>query len=265
MKKLIAMALLACVCARSEAIVYVKADATGANSGTSWTDAYTSPFDAIAAAAGEGADRTIFIAQGVYYISNEYTLPDAIKIYGGFKGDETGTEEEMLAARDCDEYQTIISADANKNDKWERFNHTADEWEYPAAEKLDLPIIDPKTKKVNIPAFTGDFDTYDFPIDYSNFRQKSWFVVPAGMSATFDGLWFTSNWADFGNCGTINVKGGADQTVPCYVRNCRFVGLRAFGYREDKHENCDNYLIGCKFFGACTAPIAFSSSLIIQD
>ena len=260
---ILATALLFCGALSAQAAIYVKADATGDNNGASWADAYTSPFDAIAAATGEGADRTIFIAQGVYYINNEYTLPDAIKIYGGFKGDETGTEEEMLAARDCDEYQTIISADSNKNDKWERFNHTADEWEYPVAEKLGLPIIDPETKKVNIPAFTGDFDTYDFLIDYSNFRQKNWFIVAAGQSATFDGLWFTSNWGGWG--GTINVKGGADQTVPCYVRNCRFVGLRAYGYTESSHANCDNYLIGCKFFGACTAPIAFSSSLVIQD
>ena len=41
--------------------VYVDADATGANDGSSWTDAYTSLQDAIASAAD-----TIFVAAGPY-------------------------------------------------------------------------------------------------------------------------------------------------------------------------------------------------------
>ena len=76
---ILATALLFCGALGAQAAVYVKADAEGANNGTSWADAYTSPFDAIAAAAGEGADRTIFIAQGVYSISDEYTLPDTVE------------------------------------------------------------------------------------------------------------------------------------------------------------------------------------------
>ena len=83
--------------------VYLKADATGEGTGDSWENACTD----IATAVGKletGSDdrQIIYAAQGVYVVNATITAVKNFELYGGFKGDETGTEEAMLAARDWD-------------------------------------------------------------------------------------------------------------------------------------------------------------------
>ncbi len=82
--------------AAESAVLYVKADATGANNGSSWTDAFKElrdaltaaiPGDQIRAASGiytpaAGADRTI-----------SFALKDGVAVYGGFAGGETSLEQ----------------------------------------------------------------------------------------------------------------------------------------------------------------------------
>lgn len=80
----------------SDGIVYVKANATGSNNGSSWSNAYTSLSDALSTALIFGSDTlTIWVAAGTYYgdtnSNNAFTIYPGIKVYGGFAGNESAT------------------------------------------------------------------------------------------------------------------------------------------------------------------------------
>ena len=90
-------------------IIYVNAGANGANSGTSWTDAYVAVQTALSAA--HSGDQ-IWVAAGLYKPtagldrSATFTLLSGVKIYGGFVGGETLLSERNPAAN-----LTILSGD----------------------------------------------------------------------------------------------------------------------------------------------------------
>ncbi len=79
------------------AVWFVDLNATGANDGTSWTDAYTDLHDGLAAA--DSLDE-VWVAAGSHFPhpttrSVSYVIPNGVSIYGGFVGGET-----MLSERD---------------------------------------------------------------------------------------------------------------------------------------------------------------------
>src|SRR5690606_5138881 len=95
-------------------IIYVDGGASGANDGSSWTNAYTSLQDALA---GAGDGDEIWIAAGVYYPdegdgqtnnarSSTSNIPSGVSLYGGFAGGE-----EDLEARNWDNNPTVLSGD----------------------------------------------------------------------------------------------------------------------------------------------------------
>lgn len=102
--------------------IYVNANATGANDGTSWTDAYTNLQTAFSSTLP--CTPEIWVAKGVYKPSqnkdntstgltdrtNTFKLPN-INIYGGFTGNETS-----LSERDAFGNLTILSGDLDNND-----------------------------------------------------------------------------------------------------------------------------------------------------
>lgn len=115
----LAMAFLASLHAQAQRVIYVKKNATGANNGTSWTDAYTSLQDALAIAQ---AGDEIWVATGIYYpdegaglTDNDRTLSFRMKsgvaIYGGFTGTETDRSQ-----RDWKVHLTVLSGDLDQND-----------------------------------------------------------------------------------------------------------------------------------------------------
>ncbi|MDR0415633.1 MAG: hypothetical protein LBH84_09530, partial [Prevotellaceae bacterium] len=68
----------------ANAAIYVKVDASGTGNGSCWNDAFTDIGSAIAAASD---DEDIYVAGGIYEITA--SLPQkAVKIYGGFVGNE---------------------------------------------------------------------------------------------------------------------------------------------------------------------------------
>ena len=94
--------------------VYVKADAVGANNGSSWDNAYTDLQTAIA----ENEGKTLWVAAGIWHPgplgSDEtatFTIDDTIQLYGGFAG-----TEDNLSERDITANPTILSGDLNNND-----------------------------------------------------------------------------------------------------------------------------------------------------
>ena len=96
-------------------VIYVKWDATGANDGTSWDDAYTDLQDALATAV---SGDEIWVAAGIYIptsISTDreatFQLIEGVDVYGGFAGTET-----ILDERDPETNVTILSGDIDNND-----------------------------------------------------------------------------------------------------------------------------------------------------
>jgi predicted outer membrane repeat protein len=92
-----------------DGILYVDADAWGANDGSSWANAYTDLQDALADAAG---GDEIWIAEGVYKPTSgtdrtaTFSLASGVEIYGGFAGNEAYQYE-----RDWRAHPTVLSGD----------------------------------------------------------------------------------------------------------------------------------------------------------
>ena len=90
-------------------IIYVKSNASGANNGTSWTNAFTSLQSALAAAA---SGNEIWVAAGTYKPTTNtdrsvsFVLKNAVSIYGGFAGTET-----QRAQRNIHSNVTVLSGD----------------------------------------------------------------------------------------------------------------------------------------------------------
>ncbi len=114
-------------------ILFVDADASGDNNGTSWDDAFTDLQSALdAASALEAVDR-IWIAAGTYRPSALLSIPglptdpndprtvtfqliNGVAIYGGFAGTEDPNTFN-LADRDLAGNQTVLSGDLNGDDR----------------------------------------------------------------------------------------------------------------------------------------------------
>ena len=102
-------------------VVYVDADATGANDGTSWADAFTDLQAGLALAgpalAGAGESTQVWVAAGTYAPTlgrdprATFVLRNGVVAYGGFAGTETSLEQ-----RDPAVNVTVLSGDLSAND-----------------------------------------------------------------------------------------------------------------------------------------------------
>jgi hypothetical protein len=97
--------------ATAQPIIYVDADATGSDNGTSWADAYEELDDALEVAA-DGAQ--IWVAEGVYKPTDDpdrtesFFLKSGVEVLGGFTGTETSADDRIV---DPDENGTVLSCD----------------------------------------------------------------------------------------------------------------------------------------------------------
>ncbi|MCL5269682.1 MAG: right-handed parallel beta-helix repeat-containing protein [bacterium] len=110
------LAFIAICAGRASArVIYVKADATGPNSGDSWSAAYTDLQTALTQA--EWGDE-IWVTAGTYTPTNDtdrtksFVMPAGVAIYGGFTGGEANREERNWAA-----HETVLSGDIGKEEE----------------------------------------------------------------------------------------------------------------------------------------------------
>ncbi|MFQ5591881.1 MAG: choice-of-anchor Q domain-containing protein, partial [Phycisphaerae bacterium] len=109
-------------------VLFVRADATGANNGTSWEDAYTDLQDALAVANSTcDTGAQIWVATGFYPPAPfggdrraTFRLINGVTLYGGFAGHETS-----LSERDASQFVTVLTGDLNADDG-PGFNNRAD-------------------------------------------------------------------------------------------------------------------------------------------
>lgn len=98
--------------------VFVDKDATGANIGTSWADAYTELTSAIQELNDPkfGGDGDIWVAEGTYKphpssASVSFIPGSGVHVYGGFIGNGPGGNELDRALRDWQAHPTILSGE----------------------------------------------------------------------------------------------------------------------------------------------------------
>lgn len=109
MKHLILLSILSVYAIPAHSQTFVDASATGANDGSSWSDAYTQLHIAITAAS---ASDSIFVAEGTYFPDTSlgraahFLIDQHLNIFGGFKGIELS-----LATRDSTAGPTILEGD----------------------------------------------------------------------------------------------------------------------------------------------------------
>jgi hypothetical protein len=100
-KKYIILTLFCCLLfifsTQAQNIIYINASATGANNGSSWTDAYTD-FQTGVKTANSG--DSVFVAKGTYQPASgqSFSMKNGVKIYGGFAGTEASLSQRNLAA-----------------------------------------------------------------------------------------------------------------------------------------------------------------------
>jgi len=110
------MSLLPATTIHAAGVIYVKANATGNNNGSSWTHAYTDLQTALASAVNGGHDQ-VWVAAGSYTPTTGtdrgavFMLQNGVAIYGGFAGTET-----MLSERNISANLTVLSGDIDHND-----------------------------------------------------------------------------------------------------------------------------------------------------
>jgi hypothetical protein len=114
--------LLAIVSTAGAEIIYVDADATGANDGSSWADAYNYLQDALCAAVSGDEIR---VDQGIYKPDEDSAHPNGtgsrtatfrLKNGVALRGSYAGFGEPAPDTRDIDLYETILSGDLNYDD-----------------------------------------------------------------------------------------------------------------------------------------------------
>lgn len=87
---------------------FVDVDATGANDGSSWVNAFSSLNEAVDRSP---AGSSLWIAEGTYRLSKTLNLNEAdLDLYGGFAGDETNLSQRT------GQLSTIVTADVNGDD-----------------------------------------------------------------------------------------------------------------------------------------------------
>ncbi|MHC4168668.1 MAG: right-handed parallel beta-helix repeat-containing protein, partial [Planctomycetota bacterium] len=221
--------------------VYVDDDATGANNGTSWSDAYTFLQYALANATSSEKPVEIHVAHGIYKPNQGsenrttgFQLINGVTLSGGYAG-VTGSDPNT---RDVAEYETVLSGDINGDDI--DVGNPSD--------LHDEPTRSDNCSSVVVGSYTDQTAVLDgFTITGGRAKVRGWAIDhPTGFGG-----------------GMKNESGSPT------VRNCIFVGNSAgVSGGGVGNINSNPTFINCTFADNCAdygAGISSSPGLPIQD
>jgi len=223
--------------AASAGIVYVDANAPGANNGTSWEDAYVFLQDALAEAEIAEKPVEIRVAQGIYKPDRgtgitpgdreaTFRLINGVTLTGGY----ASVDEVDSNVRDVELYKTILSGDLSGNNIV--VNHPQDFSDNPTYNDNSFNIV---TSSENGPDAIID----GFIISYGNGRGSGITITSGGptiLNCTFKynngiaiWIWFGTDQLLLENCEFIDNSNSAIFSRESDIRlnRCSFIGNQA--------------------------------------
>ena len=238
---LIAAALLLSASTYAD-IVYVDAEASGANSGASWSDAYTDLNNALTNAA---VGDEIWVAEGSYKPgatrADTFQLRNNVALYGGFFGTETSRDE-----RDHSVYTTILNGDLLDDDYY-RFVNGHAVWSNAGDNSHHVVTGNDTDSSAILDGFviahgwaysTGNIEAgggllirnggpsiNNTRIEGSSGSYGGGAYVDQGSSPSFTNCEFRENYSDIGYGGAMHIAGSSSVTFS----NCHFEGNAAIG------------------------------------
>jgi hypothetical protein len=222
-------------------IIYVDADANGANDGTSWADAYNYLQDALADANSNGDVNEIWVATGIYTpdsnsadpngTGNQYAtfqLLNGVALHGGY----AGFSQPDPNARDIELYETILSGDLNSDDT--QLTDPADMWSDPNRYNNSEFVVTGSGTDAN-----AVLDGFTITAGYSG--QLGGGMYNEDGSPTVTNCTFTWNCAEWG--GGMGNWNSSPQIISCKFESNAAAG----GGGIDNVENSSPILINCTF------------------
>ena len=216
-KTTLSLALTAALLSNAMGTVYLKPLATDEEraiiDGASWATAYTDIGAAIAAATTDGS--AIYAAQGVYIVNATITPSGSFSLFGGFPG---LSDDETLADRDTERYQTIVTGDQTLNDKWKHVVPTLGQYKAVSTALSDTVI---QNGRITLPAdFSADYDVFFGEVAGTDTANGFKFST-SGATVVLDGVWF-SGFIASGNFGSLCTVSSGSLTM----NDCRVVGMK---------------------------------------
>jgi predicted outer membrane repeat protein len=222
------------------AVLYVDADALGANDGTSWENAFTNLQDAISIAAEYRQVHEIRVAQGIYKPDQganqtpgdtgaTFQLINGLTIKGGYAG--FGKPDPN--ARSIELYETILSGDLNSDDI--QLTNPADMfWSEPSRSDNSEFVVTGSDTDAN-----AVLDGFTVTAGYSG--QLGGGMCNEDGSPTVTNCTFTWNFAEWG--GGMGNWNSSPQIISCKFESNAAAG----GGGIDNVENSNPILINCTF------------------
>lgn len=193
--------------------IFVNANATGNNDGSSWADAFAELQDGLDATATAGSTE-VWVAADTYKPgeatpanTNAFTFPADLQLYGGFNGTETALDQRDIAAN-----ETVLSGDLLGDDQVGNFTSGRADNAYHI-----IFLTDTITTATVISGFTfRSGNTLD--VNGAGDDRRGGAILSYG-ALTVDNCLFTDNFGYFG--GGIYPRG--DGANGFSVTDCRFI------------------------------------------
>ncbi len=235
----------------SAATLYVDADATGANDGSSWADAYT--LLRVALNSASSGDQ-IWVAEGTYYPdaavgpladdrSDSFELKNGVELYGGFAGGEATIGQRNLLLN-----ETVLSGEIQQDgDRTNNSYHVVD------------------GSGTDSTAILNGFVIRDGYADGAgNEDDGAGFICLGGVTVEIDGpsllnCRFISNDAAAGGGGVLLWRHYASFT------NCSFSGNRASSGGAIRLQEADPDFINCTVQGNIAESFGTGGGLYMTD
>ncbi|HZL98989.1 MAG TPA: right-handed parallel beta-helix repeat-containing protein [Planctomycetota bacterium] len=248
-----ALCLLAGASTAQTLIIYVDRDATGANTGATWADAFTDLQAGIAAGQAHslatGAYSQVWVAEGSYAPAGPggartatFALTPQVGLYGGFAGHET-----RFTDRDPAAHPTILTGDLQGDDQPDWVNHWNNAYHVVTADGQETSAV-----------LDGFVVRGGYAEDQLGGHSSGGGLRSLTGSPTIVACTFTDNFASSGAAVVLGAYWSPN--LRASIRDCTFQGNLAQPYRAGALYvlgNANLELDGCAFLGNRTT--GFSS------